>query len=220
MKTPIAIIVLTLACAASAAAVPPLVAQWKMNTTGATGYGGYAADVTLVRYSATNVYVTAQGIPSYTIGPWNSPNSVVGLNWCFKLPLTQSPNTGTRTTVGLGHVAVMRDGSAIYSSRDARSYNNQGIWNQTAWVFERGSFDACYGHPSPGSEYHQHAAPICLIGGDSVSGKCTCLPTGDAEVDRCSSGAGSATFPNPIHLCGYSPDAGAYFFWPELALVQ
>ena len=164
MKTPIAIIGLTLACAASAAAVPPLVAQWKMNTTGATGYGGYAADVTLVRYSSTNVYVTAQGIPSYTIGPWNSPNSVVGLNWCFKLPLTQSPNTGTPTNVGLGHVAVMRDGSAIYSSRDARSYNNQGIWNQTAWVFERGSFDACYGHPSPGSEYHQHAAPICLIG--------------------------------------------------------
>ena len=61
---------------------------------------------------------------------------------------------------------------------------------------------------------------ICLIGGDSASGQCTCLPTGDAEVDRCASGAGSLTFPNPIHLCGYSPDVGAYFYWPELALVQ
>lgn len=62
--------------------------------------------------------------------------------------------------------------------------------------------------------------PICLIGSDSVSGKCTCLPTGDTEVDRCSNGAGSVTFPNPVHLCGYATDAGAYFFWPELALVQ
>jgi hypothetical protein len=62
--------------------------------------------------------------------------------------------------------------------------------------------------------------PICLIGGDSVSGKCTCLPTGTTEADRCSSGAGSTTFPNPIHLCGYALDPGAFFYWPELALVQ
>ena len=35
--TPLAV---ALACAGTAAAVPPIVTQWKMNTTGATGYGG------------------------------------------------------------------------------------------------------------------------------------------------------------------------------------
>jgi hypothetical protein len=62
--------------------------------------------------------------------------------------------------------------------------------------------------------------PICLIGSDTASGQCTCLPSGDVSVAVCSNGAGSGTFPNPIHLCGYSLDSGAYFYWPELALVQ
>ena len=155
---------LTLACTGLASAVPPIVSQWKMNTTGATGYGGAVADVTVVRYSSSNVYVTCSGIPSYTIGPWNSPNTATALNWVFKLPQNPVRNTGTAVTVGLGHVAVLRDGTAIYNARDARSYNNLGIWNQTAWVFERGSFDSCYGHPSPGREYHPHAIPSCLLG--------------------------------------------------------
>lgn len=135
-----------------------------MNTTGATGYGGIVADVTVVRYSTTNAYITCQGIPSYTIGPWNSPNTATGLNWVYKLPLSPVANTGTPTTVGLGHAAVLRDGTAIYNARDARSYNNLGVWNQTAWFFERGSFDSCFGHPSPNREYHPHAIPTCLVG--------------------------------------------------------
>ncbi len=158
------IAIFALAITGTAAAVPPLVTQWKLNATNATGYGGAVADVTVVRYSSSNVYVTCSGIPSYTIGPWNSPNTATAMSWVYKLPLTPVQNTGTAVTVGLGHAAVLRDGTAIYNSRDARSYNNLGIWNQTAWVFERGSFDSCYGHPSPGREYHPHAYPTCLLG--------------------------------------------------------
>ena len=170
MKIPtITICGVALACVSAGFAVPPTVTQWKRNTTGATGYGGAVADVTLVRYSTTNVYVTCSGIPSYTIGPWNSPNTATALNWVYKLPLNPVQNTGTATTVGLGHAAVLRDGTAIYNARDARSYNNLGIWNQTAWVFERGSFDSCYGHPSPGREYHPHAYPTCLLGAIDVT---------------------------------------------------
>lgn len=168
MSTPIATIALTLACTASAAAVPPVVSLWKMNTTGATGYGGFAADVTVVRYSSTNVYVTAQGIPSYSIGPWpGSPNTATGLGWVFKLPIAPTPNTGTGVTVPGGHVGVLRDGTTIYNPGDAQSYNNLGIWNRIAWYFERTSFDSCMGHPSPQREWHPHVIPSCLLGSEN-----------------------------------------------------
>jgi hypothetical protein len=150
---------------AMSSAVPPVVTQWKMNTTGATGYGGHVADVTLVRYSTNFVYVTCSGIPSYPIGPWaGSPNTPTNGNWVYKLTLNPTPATGTGTAVGLGHVGVLLDGTSFFNSRDARSYNNQGIWNQTAWFFERASFDSCNGHPSPNREWHPHALPTCLVG--------------------------------------------------------
>jgi YHYH protein len=165
MRNGITTLAVALACAGTAAAVPPIVTQWKMNTTGATGYGGTVADVTLVRYSGTNVYVTCQGIPSYSIGPWNtSPNTPTGQGWVYKLPLSPVQNTGAQTTVGLGHVGVLRDGTGVYNSRDAMSYNNLGVWNRIAWYFERTSFDSCNGHPSPGREWHPHVIPVCLLG--------------------------------------------------------
>ena len=166
MKTHVTVIAaIAAAVAGTATAVPPAVTSWKLNTTNATGYGGTVADVTLVRYSSTNVYVTCQGIPSYSIGPWaGSPNTPTGLGWVYKLPLSPVQNTGTGTPVGLGHAGVLRDGTAIYNSRDAMSYNNAGIWNRIAWYFERTSFDACNGHPSPNREWHPHVIPTCLLG--------------------------------------------------------
>lgn len=154
-----------MAVATAAASIPPAVTHWKLNRTGATGYAGITADVTLVRHSADFVYVTCSGIPGYAIGPWpGNPNTPTNGNWVYKLTLNPVPATGTPTAVGLGHVAILLDGTAIYNARDARSYNNQGIWNQTAWYFERASFDACLGHPSPQREWHPHALPTCMIG--------------------------------------------------------
>ena len=155
----------TLCTALAAQAVPPVVTQWKLNTIGATGYGGIVADVTQVRYSAQNVYVSCNGVPSYSIGPWpGNPNTPAAGNWVFKLPVNPVPNTGTASNVGLGHVAVMRDGTVAYNSQDAMSYNNLGIWNRIAWYFERSSFDSCLGHPSPQREWHPHVTPTCLLG--------------------------------------------------------
>jgi hypothetical protein len=148
-----------------AGALPPLVRSWRINTSGATGYGGIVADVTLVRYSTANVYVSASGIPGYAIGPWpGNPNTPTNGNWVYKLALNPTANTGTPTAVGLGHVGIFVDGTAFYDTRDARSYNNQGIWQQVAWYFERTSFDSCLGHPSPQREWHPHATPSCLLG--------------------------------------------------------
>ena len=60
---------------------------------------------------------------------------------------------------------------------------------------------------------------VCLMGSSPQSGTCTCLTTGDVEVDRCSAGAGSPANPDYGHLCGYSQQGGAYFSWGELALA-
>ena len=138
MKTWTTAIVAAASATAAVLALPPVVTQWKQNPTNATGYGGIVADVTLVRSSATNVYVSCNGIPSYSIGPWpGNPNTPTALNWVYKLPIVPQPNTGAAVAVGLGHVGVLRDGTAIYNSRDAMSYNNLGIWNRIAWYFEQ-----------------------------------------------------------------------------------
>lgn len=171
MRTRLPIAMLAAAwMAASAHALPPVVTQWKLNRTNATGYGGIVADVTQVRHSSTNVYVSCNGVPSYSIGPWpGNPNTPTALNWVYKLPIVPQPNTGTPVAVGLGHVGVLRDGTGLYDPRDAMSYNNLGIWRRIAWYFEISSFDSCLGHPSPQREWHPHAKPVCLLGGDAAT---------------------------------------------------
>ncbi len=42
------------------------------------------------------------------------------------------------------------------------SYNNAGIWNRNAYVFEKVSFDSCNGHPQQQGVYHIHIHPNCL----------------------------------------------------------
>ena len=63
------LIAITAATTASAQSIFPTVLPWKINTTGQTGFQGFAANVQSVRYGATYVYVASSGIPSYSIGP-------------------------------------------------------------------------------------------------------------------------------------------------------
>ena len=80
---------------------------WTLNTTGLTGYNGLPANVQLVRYSANYVYVSASGIPSYTIGPWPSdPNTPTNQAYVFKIPRLPAVNGGTKTSTPLGAMAV------------------------------------------------------------------------------------------------------------------
>src|SRR5258708_31965398 len=59
-------------------AAQPALTSWRLNTTGETGTytlqngtkGTLPANVQLVQYDATYVYVSASGIPSYDIGPF------------------------------------------------------------------------------------------------------------------------------------------------------
>jgi hypothetical protein len=148
----------------------PELASWKLNTTGATGYGGLPAEVQRVRYSNNYVYVNSSGIPDYSIGPWpGNPNTPANQNYVFKIPRFPVVNNGTRTATSLGSIAVWVNGVAVFNALDAHSYNNQNIWHQDAVLVEATSFDACLGHPAPGGVYHHHQNPRCLDTPDAGS---------------------------------------------------
>jgi hypothetical protein len=145
------------------AQLTPEITSWVINTTGATGYAGIQTNVQQVQYSSSNVYVSATCIPGYDIGPWQgNPNIPSNQNFVFKITRNPVQNTGTLTTVGLGHVGVWSNGVSIYNAKDGMSYSNAGVWNRNALYYEGVSFDSCLGHPAQNGEYHHHVNPKCL----------------------------------------------------------
>lgn len=147
----------------AAKAQDPVITSWIINPGNETGYGGIATNVLSVHYTTTNAYVTSTCIPGYDIGPWaGNPNTPANQNFCFRITRDPQPNSGTLVTTPLGHIGVWRNGVSIFNAKDGMSYNNQGIWNRDALVWEGSSFDACLGHPAPNGEYHHHVSPNCL----------------------------------------------------------
>jgi len=136
--------------------------SWMMNTTGETGYNNLPSNVQSVDYTSTDVYISCSCIPGYDIGPWaGNPNQAENQNYCYKI--TRNPQEAiNHQATGLGHIGVWSNGVSVFNAKDAFSYNNQGVWNQDAFVFEGASFDECLGHPAPNGEYHNHINPTCL----------------------------------------------------------
>lgn len=166
----------------------PAITSWILNTTNVTGRhyirgnptpiaDTFKANVQVVQYSKDYSYVRCNGIPSYVIGPYQdgNPAQAVGRNYLFKLPLVPKVQTGTKTTVGLGHIGVLINGVPVYNYADARSYNNGNVWHQNAIHFERTGFDCATGHPAPlqtgppgmggggtQGQYHHHQNPTAF----------------------------------------------------------
>lgn len=153
----------------SALAQGPEITSWQINTDGATGqyWNGStltptnnAADVQLVQYSETFVYVASEGIPRYATSPFpdGNPSQPQEQGYLFQIPREpiEGPSGGTAT--GLGHTAVLINGVPTFNALDAFSYNNQGVWNQNGVYFENDGFDCAKGHPAMGS-YHHHQVP-------------------------------------------------------------
>jgi hypothetical protein len=141
----------------------PTITSWILNPGTETGYGGISSNVQAVHYTSTDVYVTSTCIPGYDIGPWTAnPNLPANQDFVFKITRNPVQNMGTLVNTPLGHIGVWRNGVSIFNAKDGMSYNNQGIWNRDALVFEGISFDACLGHPAPNGEYHHHVSPNCL----------------------------------------------------------
>jgi hypothetical protein len=160
------------AATASAQGVPELSAwiqnfgDWRgssANATLNTALRAIQADVQQVRYSATNAYINATGVPDYNIGPWaGSPNTAANQNTLARIPRSPQPQNGAKTATGLGAIGLMIDGTQIYNASDARSYQNRNVWHQNAEIAEAGSFELAGGHPSPGNAYHYHGQPRTL----------------------------------------------------------
>jgi hypothetical protein len=169
----------------------PAVSAWVINRDGRMGQSGEAAihavvslvlaDVERVRFTPTDAYVEASGVPTYIVGPFPDGNPAVpsDQNWVLRIPrqpVDAAP--GSETATGLGQIGVWINGVVVYNAKDARSYQNRDIWHQNAVVVEADGFDAALGHPSPGrvdrlmGTYHHHQRPVSLlaqIGDDGVS---------------------------------------------------
>ncbi len=141
----------------------PTITSWIINPGEETGYNGMLTNVQQVAYTEADVYVRCTCVPGYDIGPWvGNPNTPTNQDFCFRITREPMENTGTLVNTPLGHIGVWRNGVSIFNAKDGMSYNNQGIWNRDAYIFEGPSFDACLGHPAPNGEYHHHVSPNCL----------------------------------------------------------
>ncbi len=146
----------------------PVITNWIINNTGAYGeVAGHSdtieSNVIKDQYDSNYVYISCNCIPGYDIGPWNgNPNWAQNQNFCYRITRNPTKNTGTPVKVGLGHIGVWKNGVSIFNAWDGNSYNNQNIWDQNAYHFEKPSFDTCLGHPDQNGEYHHHVNPKCL----------------------------------------------------------
>lgn len=133
-----------------------------------------------VEYSNNYVYVTTQGVPSYTTGPYLdfNPSQAEAQEAIYKFPLNPEPNNGTPTNTTAGSIGVFINGVSLYDYRDGVSWNpntnalcggpgnspcpggpqSSMDWNRDAIPAEKDGFDCSKGHPAMGN-YHHHQNP-------------------------------------------------------------
>lgn len=163
----------------------PAITKWLQNTTTTGKYyqsgnstavsNGILVNCQQVRYSSSNVYVNATGIPAYPTGIFTgdgNPNQAGNQNAIYKFPLSPTQNTGTLTATTAGNIGVFINGVSLFDYRDGVSYKNStgseaggpiggtgdGVWNRDAVVAEKLGFDCAKGHPA-GTNYHHHQNP-------------------------------------------------------------
>ena len=169
------------------AAQDPHLDSWMFNTTGLAVYDigagpvtmNDSADVLRICYDANHVYVVAEGLASYTMGPFpGNPNVPSAQDYVFKIPRQPVPATNHTAEPVVGPFGVAVNGVALYGKGDSRSYDpmsnsnspmGAGIWNADAWVSEGSTMDANgNGHPQQQGGYHYHANPIALYSDPST----------------------------------------------------
>jgi hypothetical protein len=163
----------------------PAITNWLINTTGLTGrhyvngnptpiVDAVSANVQTVQYSASWVYVSTKGIPSYITGPFldGNPSLATSQNAIFKISLNPVQNTGNPINTTPSNIGIFINGVALFDYRDGISWKNStnalaggplggmgdGIWNRDAIPAEKVGFDCAKGHPAMGN-YHHHQNP-------------------------------------------------------------
>lgn len=150
---------------ASALAQGPQFDYWWYNTNG-NMVDGILTDVESVYYDNTYIYVSSSGVPSY----YQFGQSVFDAedqDWTFRFPRNPQ-EASNKTAMGGGPVGLLVDGSSFFNPFDARSWQNQGQWNQIAYYFEGSDFDGTGGHSTPGHIYHHHVDNVELHDFDSA----------------------------------------------------
>jgi hypothetical protein len=185
MKYFLVVFALLLSSAALFGQTNPAITSWLQNTTNIMGRhyvkgnsvpinDNVLANVKTVQYSATSVYVSANGIPAYVTGPFldGNPSLATNQNAIFRLPLYPTKNTGNPTNTNGGNIGLFINGVALFDYRDGVSWHNStgtlkggplmgmgdGVWNRDAVVGERLGFDCAKAHPAMGN-YHHHQNP-------------------------------------------------------------
>ncbi len=147
------------------------------------------ADVQRIRYTATDVYINANGLASYTMGPWFTNSGGLFGFWPlardYQVRITRSPAPAvTKTRHPGGMIGMMVNGVAIYDLGDAFSFNQtnataptattvtgtdgmgatgDGWWSRDALAVEVVTFDPGFAHqPGNNGQYHYHAQPKAL----------------------------------------------------------
>jgi len=184
------ILLLSLVSGTSMAQTNPAITQWLQNTTIAGRHyvagnptvitDNNLANVQSVKYSATSVYISTQGIPAYPTGPFQdgNPSQATSQNAIFKIPLSPVQNTGTATPTTGGNIGIFINGVALFDYRDGVAWNSTSnalcggpgnppcpggptatnAWNRDAIPAEKPGFDCSKGHPAMGN-YHHHQNP-------------------------------------------------------------
>ena len=209
MKKTITLLTLFAVCVLNAQ-TNPVITSWLQNTTGITGRHYVAgnstpivdavqANVQLVQYNGTNVFVSATGIPAYITGPFQdgNPSLATAQNKIFKIPLTPTQNTGTATATTGGDIGLFINGVALFDFRDGVAWNNttQALcggpgnspcpggpgttqaWNRDAVWAEKLGFDCAKAHPAMGN-YHHHQNPSAFnLDLNVISNVCDLYPS-------------------------------------------
>jgi uncharacterized protein (TIGR03437 family) len=89
------------------------------------------ADTQRVRFTSDTVYVNANGLGSYPMGPWFAQDMPGGVfsnwpsnqNFSFRVPRSTSV-ASTKTNTGLGAIGVLVNGVAVFNVLDGGSYSN------------------------------------------------------------------------------------------------
>ena len=167
----------------------PEIESWVLNANGDMAYYDFypgpppttssvqmtdSSDVKTVCYDVSDVYVRANGLPSYNMGPWlQNPNVPISQEWVFKIPRAPIEEAGAKTNTPFGGaLGVAINGVVLFGYGDGKSYssvqdanvgNGDGNWDADAWVSEGPTMDASGGgHATMTGVYHYHATPFAL----------------------------------------------------------
>ncbi len=189
-KTHLSILAFSLFGLSVQAQLSPAITQWMQNTTETGTYyvSGNSTPISnnllvncqKVEYSATSVYITTSGIPSYPTGPFldGNPSNAQDQSAIYRFTVDPQQNSGTPTTTTMGNIGVFVNGVSLFDYRDGVAWdpttgalcggpgnapcsggpNAIQAWNRDAIPAEMAGFDCSKGHPAMGN-YHHHQNP-------------------------------------------------------------